>query len=101
GIACARLLAAGEPEILVTAPRPAAVASLFERLEALCPAGERHGQAFLLEDRTVCFVAPDALAERAREGQAGGPGRLLLVDEAAAIPACLLGEWLAAFPRIA
>ncbi len=101
GIACARLLAAGEPEILVTAPRPAAVASLFERLEALCPAGERHGQAFLLEDRTVCFVAPDALAERAREGQAGGPGRLLLVDEAAAIPAGLLGEWLAAFPRIA
>ncbi|MDN3521240.1 tRNA(Met) cytidine acetyltransferase TmcA, partial [Halomonas ramblicola] len=101
GIACARLLTAGEPEILVTAPRPAAVTSLFERLAALCPAGERHGQTFRLEDRAVRFVAPDALAELAREGRAGGPGRLLLVDEAAAIPAGLLGEWLAAFPRIA
>ncbi|WP_373183063.1 tRNA(Met) cytidine acetyltransferase TmcA [Halomonas campaniensis] len=101
GIACARLLAAGEREILVTAPRPAAVATLFERLAALCPAGQRRGQAFVLGDRRVRFVAPDELVRLARAGEAGGAGARLLVDEAAAIPAALLGEWLDAFPRIA
>ncbi|MGJ7462044.1 tRNA(Met) cytidine acetyltransferase TmcA [Halomonas sp. MA07-2] len=101
GIACARLLAAGEAEILVTAPRPAAVESLFERLEALCPAGQRQGHAFLLAERRVRFVPPDELTRLAREGAAGGAGARLLVDEAAAIPAALLGEWLTAFPRIA
>nr|WP_298249981.1 GNAT family N-acetyltransferase [uncultured Halomonas sp.] len=101
GIACARWLAAGEPEVLVTAPRPAAVESLFERLATLCPHGERRGHAFSTEQGQVRFVAPDALAELARQGEVGGAGRLLLVDEAAAIPAGLLGEWLDAFPRIA
>jgi tRNA(Met) cytidine acetyltransferase len=49
----------------------------------------------------VRFVAPDELTRLAREGTAGGAGARLLVDEAAAIPAALLGEWLRAFPRIA
>lgn len=101
GIACARLLAAGETEILVTAPRPSAVAGLFERLAALCPEGRRHGNAFEASHGRVAFLPPDALAQLAEEGEVGGPGRLLLVDEAAAIPAPLLGRWLAAFPRIA
>src|SRR5690554_6372834 len=34
-------------------------------------------------------------------GEIGGPGSWLLIDEAAAIPAAMLGAWLAAFPRIA
>src|SRR5690554_1494786 len=101
GIACARLLAAGEGEVLVTAPRPAAVESLFERLAALCPEGRRQGTGFLLGERRVRFVAPDELMRLARLGEAGGAGARLLVDEAAAIPAALLGEWLDAFPRIA
>ncbi|MCL7942139.1 GNAT family N-acetyltransferase [Halomonas sp. ATCH28] len=101
GIACARLLAAGETEILVTAPRPSAVAGLFERLAALCPVGQRHGNAFETGRGRVAFLPPDALDKLAEQGEVGGPGRLLLVDEAAAIPAPLLGRWLAAFPRIA
>ncbi|SFT87704.1 tRNA(Met) cytidine acetyltransferase TmcA [Halomonas saccharevitans] len=109
GIACARLLAEGagagsgaaEAEILVTAPRPAAVAGLFERLAALCPEGQRHGHAFEAPGGRVRFLAPDELARLAEQGEVGGPGRLLLVDEAAAIPAPLLGRWLEAFPRIA
>ncbi|APE30573.1 tRNA cytosine(34) acetyltransferase TmcA [Halomonas aestuarii] len=101
GIACARLLASGEAEILVTAPRPAAVAGLFERLAALCPEGVRRGNAFETAEGRVRFLAPDELANLAERGEVGGPGRLLLVDEAAAIPAPLLGDWLDAFPRIA
>ncbi|MEQ6888357.1 GNAT family N-acetyltransferase [Halomonas sp. CS7] len=109
GIACARLLAegtgagsgAGETEILVTAPRPAAVAGLFERLAALCPEGQRHGHVFEAVGGRVRFLAPDELARLAEQGEVGGPGRLLLVDEAAAIPAPLLGRWLEAFPRLA
>ncbi|MCG6659730.1 tRNA(Met) cytidine acetyltransferase [Halomonas campisalis] len=102
GIACARLLAAGERHIRVTAPRPAAVAALFERLERLCPEGGLRGNAFIdAGGGRVEFCAPDELATLAERGEAGGPGALLLVDEAAAIPATLLGQWLTAFPRIA
>lgn len=101
GIACARLLVAGEPQVLVTAPRPSAVEGLFERLAALCPDGRREGQTFHQDGKVVRFLAPDALTLLARQGAAGGAGSLLLVDEAAAIPAALLGEWLEAFPRIA
>lgn len=101
GIACARRLAGGDTEILVTAPRPSAVEPLFERLAALCPGGERRGQAFYADDGLVRFMAPDALSELVERGEAGGAGQCLLVDEAAAIPAALLGQWLTAFPRLA
>ena len=111
GIACARLLAAGETQILVTAPRPAAVEALFERLAVLCPSGRRQANVFSLgpseapgeaaDSPSVRFVAPDALVEMALAGEQGGAGALLLVDEAAAIPAPLLSRMLAAFPRIA
>ncbi|UYG07452.1 tRNA(Met) cytidine acetyltransferase TmcA [Halomonas sp. M4R1S46] len=101
GIACARLLARGESDLLVTAPRPAAVAGLFERLVALCPEGRREGHRFRVGSATLTFLAPDELGARVERGEAGGAGARLLVDEAAAIPAGLLGQWLAAFPRIA
>ncbi|ATJ81265.1 tRNA(Met) cytidine acetyltransferase TmcA [Halomonas beimenensis] len=101
GIACARLLARGEAQVLVTAPRPSAVAALFERLARLCPGGERQGNRFQVGEKRVTFLAPDALSERVERGEAGGAGAWLLVDEAAAIPAALLGRWLEAFPRIA
>ncbi len=102
GIACARLLEAGESRVLVTAPRPAAVAALFERLAALRPAGRQAGNTFVdAGGGRVEFLAPDTLADQAERGELGGAGSLLLVDEAAAIPAGLLGAWLAAFPRIA
>lgn len=106
GIAAARRLAAGERELWLTAPRPAAVEPVFERLAALLPEGRREGQAFLLDTphglARLCFLAPDAV-----EPALAGPGvdprspPTLFVDEAAAIPAPLLGRWLGAFPRLA
>jgi tRNA(Met) cytidine acetyltransferase len=102
GIACARLLSGRQEKIWVTAPRLAAVEALFERLAALRPQGHRHGGRFDDEGGgRVEFVAPDELSARVERGEAGGQGSWLLVDEAAAIPAALLGQWLEAFPRIA
>ncbi|MFG6137811.1 tRNA(Met) cytidine acetyltransferase TmcA [Halomonas sp. B23F22_10] len=106
GIACARLLAkaqqdGAEIEILVTAPRPAAVAGLFERLAALRPEVRRQGNRAADAGGGVTFLAPDELSARVERGEAGGAGTWLLVDEAAAMPAGLLGQWLSAFPRIA
>ncbi|MGM0521644.1 MAG: tRNA(Met) cytidine acetyltransferase TmcA [Pseudomonadota bacterium] len=103
GIACARLLDKGIETIWVTAPRPAAVVPLFERLAALCPQSERPSphEVHLASGQRVVFIAPDALSAGVERAELGGDGRYLLVDEAAAIPAVLLGRWLQAFPRIA
>ncbi|RUR36993.1 tRNA(Met) cytidine acetyltransferase TmcA [Vreelandella populi] len=103
GIACARLLESGMPIIIVTAPRLDAVESLFTRLEALCPEGARITPSrFQLANKSeLCFLPPDVLTEQVAAQKLGGDGSYLMVDEAAAIPAFLLGQWLSAFPRIA
>lgn len=104
GIACARWLASGERHIRVTAPSPTAVEPLFERLAALCPEGARQANRFVwtfdAATRCVEFVAPDALSFAIAAGEVESDGALLLVDEAAAIPAPALLEWLRHFPRI-
>ncbi|WP_447555247.1 GNAT family N-acetyltransferase [Vreelandella sp. EE22] len=103
GVACARLLQDGAGQIVITAPSLDAIASLVERLSALCPTGSWRSPAhFELPDgQTVIYLTPQALSDQVNAGQLGGDGRYLLVDEAAAIPAALLAQWLAAFPRIA
>lgn len=112
GIACARLLAQAEQreervEVLLTAPRPAAVATVFEHFSRLGPgarpsSGVQHSTNCMeVPGGVLRFVAPDVLSAMVADGKAGGAGSVLLVDEAAAIPAALLGEWLVAFPRIA
>lgn len=103
GIACARLLMDKAQRIVLTAPHLSAVESVFERLAALCPAGLRVAQDHfvLAEGRELIFLPPDDLTEQVNAQLQGGDGSYLLVDEAAAIPATLLGQWLVAFPRIA
>ncbi|WP_136066329.1 tRNA(Met) cytidine acetyltransferase TmcA [Modicisalibacter radicis] len=106
GIAAARRLQAGEREVWLTAPRPAAIEPVFARLGEALPGGRREAHAFHAElahgPVAVRFLAPDALSE-ALDGPGIDPRSppTLFVDEAAAIPAPLLGRWLAAFPRIA
>lgn len=103
GIACARLLMHKVRRIVLTAPRLSAVESVFERVEALCLDGRRvaPGQFVLAQGSELIFLPPDGLIEQINAQQQGGDGSYLMVDEAAAIPAALLGQWLAAFPRIA
>lgn len=103
GIACARLLAKGVARITLTAPRVGAVEGVFERLEALCPEGRRvaSNRFVMPTGAELCFLPPDLLAAQVKSQSLGGDGSYLMVDEAAAIPAGLLSQWLAAFPRIA
>ncbi|MGS2744827.1 tRNA(Met) cytidine acetyltransferase TmcA [Halomonas sp. LS-001] len=103
GIACARLLASGVTTLCVTAPRPMAVQPLFERLARFFPDAEWRSAHWLqlASGQSVRFIAPDALTTDVNAGEQGGDGSYLFVDEAAAIPAALLGRWLRAFPRIA
>ncbi|MEA2116865.1 tRNA(Met) cytidine acetyltransferase TmcA [Halovibrio sp. HP20-50] len=103
GIACARLLKRKTQRIVLTAPRLSAVESVFERVAALCPDGQRAapGRFVLSQGSELVFLPPDGLTEQVEAQQQGGAGSYLMVDEAAAIPAALLGQWLTAFPRVA
>lgn len=103
GIACARLLTNKTQRVVLTAPRLSAVESVFERVATLCPDGRRvaPGHFVLAQGSELIFLPPDVLTEQINAQQQGGDGRYLMVDEAAAIPAALLGQWLTAFPRIA
>lgn len=94
GIAAARLLQGDLDEILVTAPLLAAVAPLFERAQALLPGAEWHGARLHWQGKIIQFMPPDELLRLSR------PSRLLLVDEAAAIPAPVLGRMLDHYHRI-
>ncbi|CAH1043331.1 GNAT family N-acetyltransferase [Halomonas sp. TD01] len=103
GIACARLLQKSVTQLVVTAPRLSSVESLFARVVALCPEGQRLSPSRfqLPSGSSLCFLPPDALNAQVHQATLGGSGSYLLVDEAAAIPAAMLAQWLAAFPRIA
>jgi tRNA(Met) cytidine acetyltransferase len=94
GIAAAQLLHEGLMQIVVTGPRIAATDALFAHAAALLPGCVSRRGRLLWQGGCIEFVAPDALLQTPREAQ------LLLVDEAAAIPASLLERLLGHYPRI-
>ncbi|MDP0563523.1 MAG: GNAT family N-acetyltransferase [Candidatus Endonucleobacter sp. (ex Gigantidas childressi)] len=94
GIAAALLIAEGAARIIVTAPSMAATDIIFrhaaERLE-----GSYISKGVIdYQGRQLIFKAPDELVETHKAGD------LLLVDEAAAIPASLLKKLLISYSRI-
>jgi tRNA(Met) cytidine acetyltransferase len=92
GFAAGQLLRAGACRILVTAPRRSAVAAVFRHAHPVAPAAiAQDGSPRLGELR---FHSPDSLVADLP------PADLLLVDEAAGIPAPLLATLLAHYPRI-
>lgn len=98
GIAAARLLTLKKMSIVVTAPRPAAVQTLFEQAKKLLP-GARvrnnvRNNSVQWNDGSIQFVAPDVLCLSEVSAD------LLLVDEAAAIPATLLQQFLTRYSRL-
>jgi tRNA(Met) cytidine acetyltransferase len=95
GLAAAELLLAGRPRILVTAPRRAAVATLFAQARAHLPGAVQSAGRLVWEGGVLEFLPPDVLVCE------GPPADLLLVDEAAGIPLALLERMLQRHARIA
>jgi tRNA(Met) cytidine acetyltransferase len=95
GIAAAALLA-GEPEahIQVTAPRRSAVDPLFRHAARLLPSASAGRNQIVLGASSLEFRPPDAIYKDHR------PADLLLVDEAAGIPAPILERLLQAHGRV-
>ncbi len=94
GIAAARLLLQGIRTILLTGPRLDAVLPALDHAAALLPDAVRGRGHLEFGSHRLEFVPPDALLLGAREAD------LLLVDEAAAIPAALLEQLLRRYSRI-
>ncbi len=97
GLAAAILLNKHEHDkyhIVVTAPAMNAVETLFRHAGAQLPGfSSRKGRLFT-QDRSLSFVAPDQLLKEHNSAD------ILLVDEAAAIPAPLLETLLRRYKRI-
>ncbi|MFO8155696.1 MAG: GNAT family N-acetyltransferase, partial [Thiohalospira sp.] len=98
GIAAGRLLAEGSRRIVITAPGREAVAPAFEHARAVHPeiARAHDGALFWPDGGALVFRAPEDLVKDNGEDAA-----LVLVDEAAAIPAPWLEELLRRHSRIA
>ncbi|KKN25776.1 hypothetical protein LCGC14_0881400 [marine sediment metagenome] len=95
GMAAAELIKQGKQSIIVTAPSLATVASLFEYAGRLLPEAKVSNSDIELDGAQIRFIAPDALLESDIKAD------LVLVDEAAAIPAAMLEQLLKKFSRIA
>ncbi|MFP4251772.1 MAG: tRNA(Met) cytidine acetyltransferase TmcA [Guyparkeria sp.] len=97
GLAAARVLEEGLGDVLVTAPRRETVNPLFERLQEATGAPTDDDGAMRVGDHRLRFLPPDVLLDQAR-GQLP-QARLLLIDEAAALPASVLEALFATFGR--
>lgn len=95
GIAAARLLREGLQRIVVTAPRMDAVAPLFEQAAQRLPGARLRRGQLRWHEASIEFHPPDELLLTPIQAD------LLLVDEAAAIPAPLLTHLLERHSRIA
>lgn len=94
GMAAAELIKQGKKTIIVTAPSLVTVDTVFDHAARLLPDAQLSKGYLLFDDAEIKFIAPDALI--ASELKAD----LLLVDEAAAIPAPMLEQLLHQFSRI-
>ncbi|MDF1588373.1 MAG: GNAT family N-acetyltransferase [Gammaproteobacteria bacterium] len=94
GMAAAELIKQGKQSIIVTAPSLATVATVFEHAGRLLPEASVSKNQIELDTAHIRFIAPDALLESDIKAD------LVLVDEAAAIPAAMLAQLLDKFSRI-
>lgn len=84
GIAAAMLLQQSLNHIVVTAPKVAALDSLFKHAQQLLEGSEVRANTLYWHDKKIEFVAPDELVDQLPVCE------LLLIDEAAAIPTPML-----------
>lgn len=95
GWAAAELFRKGKTPLLLTAPNRVAVASLIERLSAELPELKRQGNSLCWHDARLDFVLPDECLGLNPQDYA-----LLMVDEAAAIPAAILKQLVLSHNRV-
>ena len=94
GIAAADLIKEGKQRILVTAPSLATVDTLFDHAAQNWPQAEPHRGLLTDGENEIRFIAPDLLLRSKPKAD------LLIVDEAAAIPAAMLAQMLEDYSRI-
>ena len=95
GIAAARLMAEGLGGILVAAPRRTACDALFRHAALAWPSARWTDSGLGDGERSIAYLPPDAILETRPAAD------LLLVDEAAGIPAPMLADLLERYPRVA
>jgi tRNA(Met) cytidine acetyltransferase len=94
GMAAAELLRQGKSRVLVTAPSVSNIDTLMEHASQLLSDAKRGQHSLIWQQSEIRFVAPDALL-------ADKPAvDLLIVDEAAAIPAQMLEAMLQHYSRV-
>lgn len=94
GIAAAQLMQQGVDQIITTAPRQDAAGILFKHAAALLNGADCTRGVLKTGSAVLQFLPPDELIRHEH------PAGLLLVDEAAAIPAPLLEQLLTRYSRI-
>ncbi len=94
GIAAAQLMQQGVDRIIVTAPRSEAVKILFEHTIKLLENSEATKRLIQTSTSTLEYFPPDELVRNEHKA------KLLLVDEAAAIPAPILEQLLKKYSRV-
>ena len=94
GIAAATLLQQGIERIIVTGPRLSSTAMVFKHAQTVLPDSQYSPGKLVSNSGYLEYLAPDVLC---RESPTCG---LLLVDEAAAIPASMLHQLLKKYARI-
>ncbi len=94
GFCAAEFLQEDTGNILVTAPRRQAVDSLFRHAADSLGLDDIAGNTLTMGDSALRFYPPDQLLAQ------GPAGRLLLVDEAAAISPAILASLVQHYPRI-
>ncbi len=94
GIAAANLLRQGTQRIIVTGPRLSATTMVFKHAHSNLRSAQYTSGKITIDAGCLEFVAPDVLC---REKP---PCNLLLIDEAAAIPAAILQQLLHYYARV-
>lgn len=94
GIAAAGLLRQGVQRIIVTGPRLSATSMVFKHAQDLLQSAQHSPGSISVDTGCLEYLAPDVLC------QEKPPCNLLLIDEAAAIPATMLQQLLQHYARI-
>ncbi|MFT5162483.1 MAG: tRNA(Met) cytidine acetyltransferase, partial [Alteromonadaceae bacterium] len=94
GLAVAELLLQGKQKVIISAPQVASVAPVFARASEQLTVISQSATKLIASEGSVEFIPPDELIKRQHKAD------LVMIDEAAAIPAPMLTRLLQQYSRI-